>query len=526
MKTIPFDTSERPWFGPRKRAREVLAHRSHVLPPAAAVSEIAEILGSSSSGVQRIRFIDYANHDENDYRYTIALVWTDSNAVVRNKVYDAAVETVQRTGWYPLPQGERLDSRNLAREFTQAKGHRRNHVSVRGKLQSISNAVKADGGCSIRVKTDNDSFLLDSGLPDCLEVAPHDRCLLLSHTHLDHCGGVVSGRIGRLPIIMSPSSAQIMVALSRLSGSVLSNQVITFDPKHTLPIGSGITVRMFPVPHCPGAVGFNIFQDDVSIVFSGDIAIRTARHDFSSTLLSEVLSTQAERKIVLVDATMAGRSLGATDSNAAADVLASSKQFTDVILFSTDVEQLLYAYVDLFFCAKEHATLRYSTEFFVTNRLRPVFEVLHSAFILRQRQTVDPFILAQYGTSMSAWGESRWLYWCDPGTSFVTTPDNLFRLWFVVPEEATLLQPRGDVAHIGIGRLQGATLETPYQSQLLPVDASAWALHSDEDSLCETVRTLSKHAKVVLFHNFERRIRTFMRKNGLNCECLSGELML
>jgi hypothetical protein len=103
--SIPFEISTKPWFGPRKRAREVLSLRDKVLPPSEAITVVAGILGTAMSYVTRIRFIDFVNNDEGLFRYTIALLWVAPDAQARDLVYERAVAIVIATGWYPLPQG-------------------------------------------------------------------------------------------------------------------------------------------------------------------------------------------------------------------------------------------------------------------------------------------------------------------------------------------------------------------------------------------------------------------------------------
>jgi len=99
---IPFEKSNKPWFCPRKRAREFLRNRPDILSPAVTCQRIVDLSGSVGIGIQKIRFIDYCNKDEANFRYTIALVWTYSDASIRKWLYDNAADVVAVTGWYPL----------------------------------------------------------------------------------------------------------------------------------------------------------------------------------------------------------------------------------------------------------------------------------------------------------------------------------------------------------------------------------------------------------------------------------------
>jgi hypothetical protein len=163
---IPYETSDKPWFGPRRRARELLDQRSIVLPPSEALEAITSILGAEASAIQRVRFIDYVHSGKLDFRYTIALVWTFSHSTLRQALYTKGEELVRATGWYPLPQGERIASGLALHKFRQIINWDSTQVPrIEGELLGIENAVGAEGGCAIRVRLGNASLLLDSGLP-------------------------------------------------------------------------------------------------------------------------------------------------------------------------------------------------------------------------------------------------------------------------------------------------------------------------------------------------------------------------
>ena len=208
---IPYETSHKPWFGPRRRARELLNQRNVVLPPSEALEAIKSIVGPEASAIQRVRFIDYVHRGKPDFRYTIALVWTFSNSTLRQALYTKAEELVRATGWYPLPQGERIASRLALHNFRRIINWDSNQVpGVEGELLSIENAVGAEGGCAIRVRLGNASLLLDSGLPGHLRTLDTDRAILLSHFHLDHSGGLLTEATHDLPIVTSRSTAQML----------------------------------------------------------------------------------------------------------------------------------------------------------------------------------------------------------------------------------------------------------------------------------------------------------------------------
>jgi hypothetical protein len=105
----PYWSSTKPWFGPRRRARDTLAHRTDLLPPGQTLERIRDMVGDKFSAIQEVRFIDFVHRDE-DFRYTISLLWTLSSQSARQALYEHADSIVRATGWYPLVQGERLGS--------------------------------------------------------------------------------------------------------------------------------------------------------------------------------------------------------------------------------------------------------------------------------------------------------------------------------------------------------------------------------------------------------------------------------
>jgi hypothetical protein len=74
---VDFERSSKPWFGPKKRARELLSNRTDVLDPHHAVKAIEDQLGADATLLQHVRFVDFV-HKDNGFRFTIAIIWTAS----------------------------------------------------------------------------------------------------------------------------------------------------------------------------------------------------------------------------------------------------------------------------------------------------------------------------------------------------------------------------------------------------------------------------------------------------------------
>ncbi len=217
---------------------------------------------------------------------------------------------------------------------------------------------------------------------------------------------------------------------------------------------------------------------------------------------------------------MVGRRHGVTKAETAVELLDSLSDHEDMVLVSDEVEQLLYAFLDLFHTAKSKPTTRSGIEFIASTKLRPVFEVIHSAFMARQLDMLDPFLDAQYGKSMSAWAETRWLYWLDRDLR-LASGSRYKRIWFITKDEIGLVLRRGKIGVISIGRSYREAVASLLEADVLDLDSAVWTLHSNEASLIKAIKHLQATCEIVLFHNFAKRIRRFSKENDLSCRALS-----
>jgi hypothetical protein len=252
---------------------------------------------------------------------------------------------------------------------------------------------------------------------------------------------------------------------------------------------------------------------NVRVIYTGDISLRTSRHDFATTLLDLVSSEQ--KTVVLLDATMAGREAGAS-SSAPAELL--TDQYGEVVVVAESAEHLLYAYLDLYF-AVQHCASRNTVSFICSSSMRPMFQILHRPFIKREYETLDPFISAQYGRSMSAWAESRWLYWLDKSG---TLPEGR-RFWFIPLSEFDPGMFVSDATFLFIGRPDRA----PVDQRFAAIDTTPWTLHTADSGLADATRTLlGVGARVALFHNMTKRAQKFLSAHGLAGEVIRSSSAL
>ncbi len=513
----PFKVTSQPWFGPIARAREKLSARQNVLDPEETLVALVEILGDHAGSLQYARFIDFVKRPQN-LRFTIVVLWVADHPDSRDAVYQCADALVERTGWYPLGQGSRLGSvRRRNRLHTAAP---RDLPRLEGTFQWLESAVRPEDGCAVRVGLEGGaSVLLDTGLPGRYEAVPSDELVFITHSHLDHAGGLISGRTGSLPVLMSSATAQILLEQQRLSRAELRERVVCLDPGQTLPLGPTIEAEAFLVPHSPGSTGFVLRDGKRTVVFTGDISLSTARYDGTGPLERVVAAEQGEVTLLL-DATMAGRAAGASMAQPSPLALDSSEH-RDLVVVGDSNDHLFYAYLDLFHNVQK-SDRRHSRSFVLTGSIRPLARTVHSAFITREIGQIDPILAGQFGKSMSAWGESRWLYWLDRLSSRPIGST----IWFVTTDEVETVPAGPGTVVVYVGRAEAPMLPERLAWETLSADTTAWTSHSSEAALIEGVRRLQTHGNVVLFHNFPKRIRKFTQSNNLSAEALSGRVDL
>ncbi|HZQ78084.1 MAG TPA: MBL fold metallo-hydrolase [Acidimicrobiia bacterium] len=474
-----------------------------------------EILGSGFRLIQHVRFVDCVRRDKRNKRFTIAICWSHDDPAFRDQLFAAGPEIAQATGWYPLPQGSRLGSvRDVPAASTSGWS-----CELSGTPAAVEAAVPPEGGCAVRLwLTSGESLLLDTGLPDKLTPHATDAAALISHVHLDHVGGLVSGRLApELPVLMSAATKALLLEKGYALAKV---PISTVNPGDEVPIGLEATAQAFAVPHLPGAIGYVVRGGGHSVIFTGDICLATSRHDFTASLC-DLIAGEPGKRYLLLDATMAGRPFGAGDNDLAADVL--RKAADDLVVLADSPEHLLYAYLDLFHTV-QNGPDRHSTSFLLPGALQPMFRLLHSAFIRRSVNQLDPFLLGQYGSTMSSWGESRWLFWLD----HLRAKPQGRRIWFLSPRESGPEHDACAVDFVAVGRGDlGLLGRSRGWSELSDCDPSAWTLHSSADTLASAIPQLQQAgATVVLFHNFGKRLRSWARDQKLDVDVLPSRSRL
>jgi hypothetical protein len=515
MHKLFIETTNKPWFGPKARAKQLLKHgkKPHV-SPSKFLANLQDKLKNFEGPILGVRFIDYVDL-KTDFHYTIALCWLDNDPIVREFLYSQADEITRETGWYPLVAGERLSSSlwntELEKELSVSVPLDRSREFASASITGFRNAAGHENGSSIRLDLDNgQSILLDAGLPNSVALRTEkSQTVLISHTHLDHFGGVLHSLPGKHNFLMSHSTSKVAALKFRRWYESHLKDIQVVDEGDSFTIARGVQVSPFSVPHSLGSSGWVIEGLQNVIVYSGDISIATSRHNAMPQLRSFIHADKPTT--FFLDGTMAGRALGATmkDTN-----LFSELQIElPVVIVGREIDHLVFAYLDVFF--KSITGLdRNNVTFVVSSKAKETFQVLHSEYLKKGSLSKDAFLKGQYGSRMSAWGESRWLFWLD---SLKNAPIGK-AVYFLTPEEVNSPNAPKRARSIEITNRTNSRLELPAGwEEVGAFDTSPWTGHSDQDILTNAVRELKQlNAEVVLFHNFPRRLKNYAHHNNLS----------
>jgi hypothetical protein len=446
-------------------------------------------------------------------------IWLSGDPEVRDFIYTGAEEFVARTGWYPRAHGERLKPVRLDAIRRRARVALK-EARVAAPLLSIESAVGggADGGVGLRVRTAGGSILLDSGSPAQLTVLDSDNVLLLSHAHLDHAGCLPDVVDAGLTIAMSAVTQHLCIQWKRLRRGQRNVRVVG-GSMGWYELGGGISLRAFPVPHMPGSLGFQLTDGERSLVYTGDVCLRTRRHDFLDDLVDLVTGVPGSSRTVVLDGTMIGGKAGASKRDAARAIFDHAEGTGDLVVVSDYDEQALYCYLDLYFTQSRDPSLRGHFSFLCSPGVRGLMEALRGAST-RVRGTLDPFLAMQYrgNANLDLWGESTLLYWTDTMKSLPTSSS---RIWISARADISEVKPPpGKVLLAQIGRR--TPLETAYLERVsrLDIDTSPWTVHSDREAIFDAVdRLYEAGARVLVFHAPKKAVAKELRiENGARLE--------
>lgn len=504
--TISYRVLKGPSFGSKRLAREALAaNRTDVLDPKPTVRWLESSLGSLAALVVECAF---RQSTFDGFLYTTIDIWTKGDVRVRDAIFASRADFVRMTGWYPRSHGEPLNRQKLPAYRTPAQLATRRPIGP--TLRTVERVVTPDRGVAIRIRTEQGSILLDTGFEGYLPIEDADAVVLLSHSHADHSGGLRASLEAGLPAAMSPTTYELLPGRALMPRRREGVELIRPDSPW-VPIGDGIRFRSFPVPHMPGSLGFLVTDGLRCVLYTGDICLRTARHDFTDDLINLATETPAACTLLL-DGEMIDRPFGASGDDAANALYEAASDAEDVGVIADYPEQALYCYLDLFHTRMHNPALRDRWAFIATPSIRRMMELVLSS---KGGANLDPFLVKQYGVRSAVqdlWGESTFLYWSD---TLTRAPSTMGRIWITCMSDAKLIKPKGTMRVVRIGRASRSSVAIIDEADLLDVPTSPWTVHSDSSALVDAVERISKVASVGFFHKSASSVNRWSRQQKI-----------
>jgi len=219
---------------------------------------------------------------------------------------------------------------------------------------------------------------------------------------------------------------------------------------------------------------------------------------------------------------MASRPHGASQINISRELLKSiDNKFKKCVLVARDPEQLVYAFIDLFYHIKE--TKRNDYSFVFPRYIKKLFALMHTSFIKRDANNYDQILFGQYGKSMSAWGESRWLYWVNDDSDLNICSDMGKIIYFSTSDKLKLFPSFANIPYASIGPKDKFERYDLLGEEIL-LDTSPWTMHSSSDTIIEFVNSLSSINEIILFHDFTKRLDRFVKKNNIQCTYVKSSI--
>jgi len=538
-----YERVTKPYFGSLRRATEALEGLDgRCMLESQYLDFIAQSYPDIYHALEWVRFHRFSDPRRSPVPLRLAITSLAPRPSIRDWLFEERQNIARCTGWYPLVQGSRASGghNGLDRALGGIRARPlRGAIKPIGKLRLVE--ASSDGescGTCIRVVGENGTVLLDSGFGP-LAPAPHTPAsyMVLSHFHGDHSGGAVSFAASGGKLVASvPTLTYLWSTLSVEDRIALLESVYTWKGADRVALDDGSEVGSFPVFHAPGSTGIWI-KDPVgnTLVYFGDLCLANGFYDYRPVVETVLSTLGGGKKIVVLDATMAGRKEQAIEyrdtPGEVLDALRTGTGGRNAFFLSDQPEALFYCYLRVF-----HLTLAVGVHGTPVRILagKSVYELIRSTWraVLRRSWDADPVAKWLGHGDLTNYAESQRLY---PLTSEVLSE-------IKTTEPVVVMGSPSDLSVTGLSqRLEWANVyllgtlatrgETPAEiSEAKPravmrVSSPDWSFHSSQENLVSLINSLSDQGVYVyLFHNYPERLQKFIKRFGLDSgKVLTGD---
>lgn len=529
-----YEVVDKPWFGPRKRGKGMLLNSplyGEELEPKAFIEYLEHTYKDYFPYIEWIRFHRclYRERDGESWRQRFAICNTRPDYGTRSILHEDGLKITSETGWYPLTMGRRLKGWRAQKPIwlaTQERFSKMQCGQSYGAFQNINSLDVENQGCSFLLSFKNQNIILDFGF----EYALKSKNLLpsfgvLTHTHLDHSGGVSTALQQEIPIFLSESVYWQLHTLGRINGCMELLFVVRPPAKFTSV--DGTVFDFLPGAHSPGSMMVLITTNsNEQLLYPGDYCLSNAYYQQNPQDLLGVFSANTFPRWLLVDSTFLGH--GPTNSSEqdleqVKQMLTAKYKHDKTVIFTALSYDYLYSvYIWLFQLFYRGEKTKINRWLIVEDDLFRLMTSTFGPFILRKHQQYDPFLEAILKSGMSNYLESVHLYTMSSGVfpDGLPGPYDIFCNFELLP---SILQQTGkDVSLIAIGEQNPIFRQilsecTDNTTQVYSLDGPDFSFHSSGKAVSQIVQAAIKEGvHPIAFHNFPKRIQKALESFGIS----------
>lgn len=537
-----YEKSYKPFFGPWKNAIKALKE-VNIQP--ISEEEYLDYLKTKFfrfyKNIEWVRFYNFVwrggEHKadiipNSDFRFRLAVMYLHPYPEIRDEFFEYREYITSNTGWYPLIQGSRASLKDSDyKEFKKryaTKAQLNIINSSKEKFERIIDVSGDKGGNSVLIEGNQGSILFDTGFDVNLERLNNVKLVCLSHFHQDHSNGIWNVlRNLKVPVILSEATMSYLWNDNHISNQekeiLMSNSFIIEDSMAIM--NKNENIKLFPVFHTPGSYGFKIQDSHGScIYYLGDVCLRNGFLDFTEDIYNNIMFEKQINNWVIIDAAMIGKSeFTICEDDTPKKVLediTNGVTKRNVVFVGNSAEMLIYAYILAFRITRKQRGK--SIKLLLNNNLYRLLKALWRSVILKPTNLTDPFIHSVIGKSKSNFIESQRIYPLsilshinDENVIIFATLDDIYKI-----DGINKKMNKADVLLCGTLSLRSDIpneISTARPRSILRIASEDWSFHSTEKDLVEFIGRLSETGiKTLLYHNYPKTLRNFIRKNQLD----------